>query len=326
LNKAIKARESPRKKGSATNYNLQTKSLIPRHRKVIIACIPALNEERTIASIVLLARRYVDIVLVCDDGSADNTRQIAEEAGATVISNVKNLGKGASIRILFNVALSYDADIIVALDGDGQHDPKEIPKLVKPIIDEDADLVIGSRYHKDTKNRAPLYRRFGLGVLNFMHMGFNSNIKDTQSGFRAFSRDSLNELVNVKSNGFGIESEQILIGVRNGLRMVEVPIDVRYKDLIRTSTKNPLSQALDVMITILNFQIIDRPLLFLGLPGLIFSFTGIITALLTWTIYSGSNIFNIPLSVISLFFLITGPSFILFSILLYAISTRTRAG
>ena len=303
---------------------MQANLLIPKHRKLIIACIPALNEERTIASIVLLTRRYVDKVIVCDDGSVDNTKQIAEEAGATVISNNKNLGKGASIKALFATALYHDADIVVSLDGDGQHDPKEIPKLLESIIDGTADIVIGSRYHKDAKNRAPIYRKFGLSVLNFMHMGFKSNIKDTQSGFRAFSRNSLKEFINIKSNGFGVESEQILIAAKNGLKMVEVPIDVSYSHLFKTSTKNPLSQALDVMIAILQFQVIGRPLLFVGLPGFIFCFIGVIATILLWTEYSGSKIFSFPLSMISLFFLIFGSSLILFAIILFAINLRAN--
>jgi glycosyltransferase involved in cell wall biosynthesis len=322
LDKAIRADEFSTKTESIKNYDLQYESLIPEHRKIIIACIPAFNEERTIASIVLLARRYVDRVIVCDDGSADNTKQIAVEAGATVISHINNLGKGASLKALFTKAISYDADIVVALDGDGQHDPKEIPKLIKPIIEGSADIVIGSRYHKDSLNRAPVYRKIGLSILNFMHLGFKSNIKDTQSGFRAFSSESLTEFINGKANGFGAESEQILIAARKGIRMTEVPIDVKYQNLFKTSTKNPLSQALDVMITVLQFQIIGRPLLFLGLPGFLLCLAGIFTGFLLLTEYSGTSVFSIPLSLISLFFLIIGTSFMLFSILLFAFNLK----
>lgn len=303
---------------------LQTELLLPTHRKIIVACIPTLNEERTIASIVLLAQRYVDKVIVCDDGSTDNTHQIAEEAGATVISNKRTLGKGASLRALFLTALSYDADVIVTLDGDGQHDPVEIPQLVKPIIDDSADLVIGSRYHRNAKHRAPIYRKVGLWVLNIMQTGLKSNIKDTQSGFRAFSRKTLAEFTNLKENGFGIESEEIQMAVSNGFRMVEVPIDVIYGSLVKTSTKNPFSHGIEVMLTILRLQVIGRPLRFLGIPGFIFCLIGIITGFLLWADYSGTKVFSIPYSLISFGFLIIGSLFILFAILVYAINTSGK--
>ncbi|OGD58594.1 hypothetical protein A3K78_08205 [Candidatus Bathyarchaeota archaeon RBG_13_52_12] len=327
MSKTSRAEEQPRVNEVAAGDSgdrLQTESLLPIHRKIIVACVPALNEERTIASIVLLARRHCDRVIVCDDGSADNTRQIAEEAGATVISNKRTLGKGASLRALFLTALSYDADVVVTLDGDGQHDPMEIPRLVKPIIDGSADMVIGSRYHRDAKNRAPIYRKVGLWILNTMQAGLKSNIRDTQSGYRAFSRNTLAELTNLKENGFGVESEEIMMAVSNGFRMVEVSIDVSYGSLVKTSTKNPFSHGFEVMLAILRLQLIGRPLRFLGVPGFIFCLIGIITGLLLLADYSGTRVFSVPYSLISFGFLIIGSLFILFAILVHAIKVNYR--
>ena len=107
--------------------------------------IPAYNEELTIGSVVALARKYGD-VLVVDDGSADRTSEIARNAGAFVIKHETNMGKGAALRTGFEYALSMDYKIVVTLDADGQHNPDEIPVLLEPIVNGKADLVIGSRY------------------------------------------------------------------------------------------------------------------------------------------------------------------------------------
>ncbi|MCX6654181.1 MAG: hypothetical protein NTY03_03560 [Candidatus Bathyarchaeota archaeon] len=157
-----------------------------------------------------------------------------------------------------------------------------------------------------------------------MQTGLKSNIKDTQSGFRAFSRKTLAEFTNLKENGFGVESEEIQMAVSNGFRMVEVPIDVSYGSLVKTSTKNPFSHGIEVMLTILRLQVIGRPLHFLGIPGFIFCLIGIITGFLLWADYSGTKVFSIPYSLISFGFLIIGSLFILFAILVYAINTSGK--
>jgi glycosyltransferase involved in cell wall biosynthesis len=221
---------------------------------LIIACIPALNEERTIASIVLLAKKYVDEVLVCDDGSIDNTSELARKAGAIVLENPTTLGKGASLKILFEFALEQGADIIITLDADGQHNPHQIPDLFKPIIDKKADIVIGSRYLKGYENKGPLYRKFGASILTFLTHG-KLNIKDSQSGFRAFSNRSAKEMINIEANGYGVESEQIIIASKKGLNMLEIPIDVMYKGVIHSSKKDPLTHGIEVIGTIIRAHI-----------------------------------------------------------------------
>src|SRR5512133_2588974 len=113
---------------------------------MIIAAIPALNEETAIGSVVLRTKKYVDDVYVIDDGSTDATSIIAKLAGAHVIRHETNLGKGIGIRDAFLKAREMDADILVCLDGDGQHNPDEIPRLLDPIKNDQADMVIGSRF------------------------------------------------------------------------------------------------------------------------------------------------------------------------------------
>ncbi|HID17259.1 TPA: glycosyltransferase family 2 protein, partial [Candidatus Bathyarchaeota archaeon] len=134
----------------------------------IIACIPAYNEEETIAKVVIQAQKNVDKVIVCDDGSNDLTGVIAEGLGAEVLRHERNLGKGAALRSLFRRAEELGADVTVTLDGDGQHDPADIPRLVEPILRGEADVVVGSRYFggEPAGEGMPRYRRFGLKAVD----------------------------------------------------------------------------------------------------------------------------------------------------------------
>jgi len=154
----------------------------------IAAILPAFNEEVSIGSVVLLARRYADRVIVVDDGSSDRTAEIAELAGAEVIRHQLNMGKGAALKTGFE---SLDGEmVVVTIDTDGQHDPSDIPKLVEPILKGEADMVNGSRYINGNKKDTPFYRRLGQVVLdNATRLDSGLNITDSQSGFRAFSAD-----------------------------------------------------------------------------------------------------------------------------------------
>jgi glycosyltransferase involved in cell wall biosynthesis len=273
---------------------------------MIIACIPALNEAQTISNIVISALKYVDKVLVCDDGSGDTTVIEARNAGAKVISNPVNLGKGASLKILFNYALKLNADIVVTLDADNQHDPRQIPDLIKPIIEKKADIVIGSRYLKNSNNKAPLYRKFGLMALNFLSNGDKVKVKDTQSGYRAFSRKSIQEMVNIKSRGYGVESEQIKIAYKNGLNITEIPIDIIYKGIYKSSKMNPISQGFEVIKEIMDYSIDEKPMLFCGFPGLILLLIGVSGGFYLIKEYLSFNLINMYTSVITIVGLIAG--------------------
>ena len=218
-------------------------------QKVIVA-VPALNEEVAIGSIVLRARQYADEVIVIDDGSKDNTAHIARLAGATVIPHPKNEGKGAAIRDAFMYARTNNADVLVLIDGDGQHNPDEIPQLIRPILNKEADLVNGSRFLKDANgngngNHVPKYRRVGQEVLTMAtNTGTKQNITDTQNGFRAFSRKTFN-CFSFKQNGMAVESEMLMDAAGANMTIKEVPIDVRYD--VKGSTYNPVTHGVGVL-------------------------------------------------------------------------------
>jgi glycosyltransferase involved in cell wall biosynthesis len=221
----------------------------------IIAGIPAYNEEKTIAEMVLKAGCHVGKVLVCDDGSKDMTRTVARENGADVLKHEKNMGYGATMQTLFRKAKELGADVLVAFDGDGQHDPDEIPSLVKPILEGRADLVIGSRFLKGAKMDIPLYRKIGVLFITLLtRIVSGYPISDAQSGFRAYSRRALKEL-KITELGWGSSVEVFFRARDVGLRIVEVPADCDYENYPKASKRDPLRQGISIVASILSHVI-----------------------------------------------------------------------
>lgn len=195
--------------------------------QAIIAVIPAHNEETSIRDVVSKAREYTDQVITVDDCSTDNTCKHAKEAGAIVLKHVVNRGVGASTSTGIQAALKLGADIIVTLDADGQHLPKDIPNIIKPILENDADIVIGSRFKGDTQEM-PLTKKIGNVLLNkITYLLYKINMTDTQSGFKAFNRDAAN-LIDITIDRYGFCSEVIGEIKKKKLRCVEIPIPTIY--------------------------------------------------------------------------------------------------
>lgn len=270
----------------------------------VAVLLPAYNEEVSIASMVLLSLQYADEVIVIDDGSSDRTSEVSRLAGATVLSHTTNKGKGAALKTGFKYAQDYD--IIVTIDADGQHNPSEIPDVIKPIMEDRADIVNGSRYIAGKDTTTPTYRRVGQTVLdNATYLASGVKLTDTQSGFRAFSSKSI-EYFNFDPNGFGIESDMLIEASVNKLRIVEVEITVRYD--VNTTTDNPIVQGFSVLMRILELMRFNRPLYFYGISGSIVLFLGILIIL---TVKASLFTNNIYISAIGYFIVVMG-SFLLF--------------
>lgn len=245
----------------------------------ITALIPAYNEELSIGSVVIRTSKYVDQVIVVDDGSADDTAEIAAKAGAEVINHIQNMGKGAALKTGFNAA--YNTDIIVTMDSDGQHNPAEIPNLIKPIEDGEADIVNGSRYLDNLKNETPKYRRLGQTILDTA-TNFNSglHITDSQSGFRAFASYTVPAFKFTKTD-FTIESEMLMDAAAKDFKVKEVQIGVSYDNGQNNNihTQNAVSHGLGVLIKILQDMEFRRPLYYFTLPGIALIIIGLILGL-----------------------------------------------
>lgn len=210
-----------------------------------ILLIPAFNEHSAIGGVISKSLNYVDEILVIDDGSSDNASKIAVDAGARVIKHNSNFGKGISLKDRFMEVMEYD--IVVTIDGDEQHNPDEIPKLIKSILNNKADFVNGSRYLDGFEENTPAYRRVGQKVLDIAtNISYNTKITDFQSGFRAFSKNAV-QCFKFWDSGFGIESEMIEDDAENNLRIFEVPITVRY-DVEISSTKSSVSHGVGVLL------------------------------------------------------------------------------
>ena len=209
----------------------------------IIAVIPCLNEEHFIKDVVVKTINYVDKVIVIDDGSKDATARVAQEAGAEVVSHPRSQGAGAATRTGFETALKHGADIVVTIDGDGQHNPEEIPRLLAPILKGQADLVIGSRF-LDPDTNMPHYRKLGIDAITWLYnWGSPVRVSDSQSGFRAHSRKLL-EAVRITRKDFSFSIEVLVKSRRLGLVIAEVPVSCLYH--ASGSTMDPLSHGLRV--------------------------------------------------------------------------------
>ena len=268
----------------------------------IIACIPAYNEERTIAKVILQTKKYVDKIIVCDDGSSDMTGKIAEALGAIVVRHEKNMGKGIALKTLLLEVQKYNPDIVVTLDADGQHDPELIPKLIQPILDGKADMVIASRFVRKMGENIPRYRRMGLRVINKIQP---YNIKDTQSGYRAYSVKAIPILMETKSKGYGVEIEQIKLALENNLKIVEIPAKIKYKGLPKTSKKNPLTHGAEIIVTIIRLTLEKRPLTYLGIPAAILYIISFYSGTQLINLYLRNRYFSIPFALISIITFIT---------------------
>jgi glycosyltransferase involved in cell wall biosynthesis len=285
----------------------------PQANKKVVVCIPAYNEANTIGDIIQKASKYATEVIVYDDGSHDETCQIAQSSGATVVRGSVNKGYGAAIGALFKKAKSRDADIMVTIDSDGQHDADQIPVTIGPILRGESDIVIGSRFldSKD-KQKVPKYRMYGIkAITRVTNVGTYGHITDAQSGFRAYGKRALKE-IDLYEEGMQISTEILLRAREKNLKIKEVPISVNY-GIARTSTHNPVLHGLRVMSHTLQYISLRRPLLFYGCPGIALLliaaiFTNNALELFSQTRYVSTNLIliSVGLAVVGAIFLATG--------------------
>lgn len=226
----------------------QSSQYSQKDKTKIIAAIPCFNTEPFITDVISKARKYVNQVIVIDDGSHDGTAEVARAAGALVINHSTNRGYGEAIKSCFEAAKANTADVLVTLDGDGQHNPDEIPKLTDALLQGKADIIIGSRFLTDEHN-TPGYRRFGIGVITFLwNFGSKVKVSDAQSGFRAYNK-KIFETIHLSKKGMSVSIETLEEARRGGAIIKEVPISCLYvpSTLNLKATRHGLSVALSVV-------------------------------------------------------------------------------
>lgn len=192
----------------------------------IIAVIPAYNEAGRIAGVVENTRKFVDDVVVVNDGSTDETADVARRSGATVVSHAQNCGAGAATMSGIAAARLLGADTVVTLDADEQHDPHDIPALLQPVLSDRADIVFADRFGQ--KNRIPFIRRFFNAVGNLVTLVMTGRwVNDSQCGFKVFGPRAVRE-VSIRMSGYEFCTELVREAVQHRWRIAQVPIKVLY--------------------------------------------------------------------------------------------------
>ena len=289
--------------------------------KIIIG-IPAFNEEKNIASIITKLMNITDSIIVCNDGSSDLTSQIAEKMGVEVINHEKNLGYGAAIRSIFLKAKELDGDILVTFDADGQHRIEDIENVTTPIINQEAELVIGSRFLDDSEKEVPQYRKVGIKVITkITNASIKEKLTDSQSGFRAYSKKVVDEL-NPSELGMGISTEILIKASSKNFKILEVPIKILYSG--DTSTHNPISHGSSVILSTIKYTSIEHPLKFYGIPSVIFFIIGLSFTYLSAQYYAEIGRLNTNLTIVAAGTVLIAVVLLITSILLYSLVSVVR--
>lgn len=291
--------------------------------KILIG-LPAYNEEKNIASIIMNLKKVYDQIIVCDDGSTDLTGPIAEKIGATVVTHSKNLGYGAAISSLFTKFLESDADVLVTFDADGQHRVEDIETVIEPIIKNEADITIGSRFLDDNNTDVPTYRKIGIKTItNLTNVGAETKLTDSQSGFRAYHKRVIPEIF-PSEHGMGVSTEILMKANKKQFRIREVSIRILYGE--NTSTHHPVSHGVSVILSTMKFISIEHPLKFYGIPGLVFLGIGLIFIIWTIQVFSESRVILTNVALVGLASTILATMLLMTAIMLYSLVNVVREG
>ena len=284
--------------------------------------IPAYNEEKNIAGVISKLKKFADTIIVCDDGSNDLTGDISKQLGAVVITHSKNKGYGAAINSLFLKAKEIQSDVFVTFDADGQHRIEDVETVIKPILNGEADLVIGSRFLNTSEKEVPGYRKIGINIITKVtNSGLKEKITDSQSGFRAYSRELISNL-DTSNLGMGISTEILIKTSSLGFKIAEVPITIIYEG--KTSTHNPISHGTSVLFSTIKYTSIEHPLKFYGIPSLVFFGIGLFFTYLSVQFYSEVGRLSTNLTLIAAVTMLLAVVLVITAILLFALVNVVR--
>ncbi len=297
------------------------KKIPPTQAIEILVCIPTFNAESTIKEAVNRCKEFADMVLVINDGSSDNSEIVAREAGAEVVSHKVNRGYGGAIKTALHEGLKRNAKVIITFDADLQHDANDIPQLIKPILSNESDIVIGSRFLTDSDQVKP-YRKFGIKLITMMVNSFiSTKIKDTESGLRAYSTEAIKQLLpTLETEGMGMSAEILLKASVQKLKIIEIPRKEMYPKGVKTSSKNPLRHGLSVLFTIFKLIVETKPLQAFGIPSVIFFIASIVSTYFVVDFYNNFSRLPLGLTVFTVLLISIGFFFILAAIIIYVLS------
>jgi len=284
----------------------------------VIAVIPAYNEEIAIGSVVLKTKPHVDTVFVVDDGSCDETAAIAEAAGAVVMRHEMNGGYGAALKSCFEIAKKTNTDAMIILDADGQHNPNDIARLIEPILNNEADIVIGSRFICNIQNNVPAYRKVGMKIIDSIaNKDMKTKVSDTQSGFRAYSKKAVFSIC-ISELGMGAGAEILIDASSKKLRIAEVPISVRYD--VGKSSQHPIVQGFSVISSLIRLIAERHALLSFGLIGIAILIFGVYEGITVVQIYNAKQALAIGTALISVLLTLIGTYMMFTGVILYVVN------
>ena len=290
----------------------------------LVIGLPAYNEEKNIASIIINLKKVSDKIIVCNDGSSDLTGEIAEKMGAIVVNHTKNLGYGAAIRSIFTKFMELGDDILVTFDADGQHRVEDINIVTSPIMKNEADIVIGSRFLEGNNTDVPTYRKIGIKTItNLTNLGTENKLTDSQSGFRAYHKRVFPDIL-PSEHGMGVSTEILIKATKKEYKIKEVPIRVLYAG--DTSTHHPVSHGVSVILSTMKFISIEHPLKFYGIPGLLLLGIGLIFIIWTIQVFAESRTVLTNIALIGFASTILATMLLMTSIMLYSLVNVVREG
>tara|TARA_B100000378_G_C17987918_1_gene392828 strand:- start:47 stop:940 length:894 start_codon:yes stop_codon:yes gene_type:complete len=285
--------------------------------------IPAYNEEKNIAKIIVKLKKIADKIIVCNDGSTDLTSEIAENLGAIVINHAKNRGYGSGIKSILEKSKEIGSELLVTFDGDGQHRVEDIKKIIEPIEKNEIDLVIGSRFLNE-EQKVPQYRKLGIKLITkITNANLKEKITDSQSGFRAYSKEVISKL-KTSDMGMGVSTEILIKASSLNFKIGEVPITILYDG--NTSTHNPVSHGTSVLLSTIKYISIEHPLKFYGIPSLIFFVIGLTFTFLSIQYYTEIGRLSTNLTLIGAGTILISVILIITTILLYSLVSVVREG
>ena len=288
---------------------------------MLIIGIPAYNEEKNIASIVLKLKKIADKIIVCNDGSTDLTGEICENLDVITIHHDENMGYGAAIRSIFLKAREQECDVLITFDADGQHMISDIKKVMQPIENKQSDIVIGSRFLTES-NSVPQYRKLGINIITKVtNSSLSEKLTDSQSGFRAYNKNILEKIIPTDT-GMGVSTEILIKSSNLGFKISEVPITVSYEG--DTSTHNPVSHGADVLLSTIKYTAMERPLRFYGIPAMIFLVIGLTFASFSFQFYAEVGRLSTNLTLVSAGTILIGVILAVTAVLLFSLTSIVK--